>query len=118
MTYCDTENIDQLIQRLWSTMNTSMWHAMSCRCCGGGMFSMNAKVLEADLLDYLADKYQSQGLEPVCDALTQRKNNPTLGLPAWLLELDTEGSVPAFMMMQLKCDIAQMLKSLQGDQKY
>lgn len=113
MTDCDTDNVDLLIQRRWSTMNTGVWHAMSCRCCGGGMFSMNAKVVEADMLDYLADKYQTEGLEPLCNAIAQRKNNPVPALPAWLLTLDADGAIPAAAMKQLKCDIANMLESLQ-----
>lgn len=118
MTYCNTDNIDQLIQRLWSTMNTGVWHAMSCRCCGGGMFSMNAKVVEADMLDYLADKYRSEGLEPLCSAIAQRKNNSVPALPAWLQALDAGGAIPAAAVKQLKRDIANMLESLQGEPRH
>lgn len=113
-----TKNLDNLIQTLWNGIDTNMWHGMSCRCCAGGMFTMSAQILEADLLDYLADKYQSEGLQPLVDVVNEHRHSPTQRLPTWLRALNTETTIPITLIRQLKGDVVKLLKNLQGKQIY
>jgi len=110
-----TEASHDLIQMLWSAIDTNMWHGMSCRCCGGGMFTMNSSVLQADLLDYLADKYQSDELQPLRDAINKQADNLALPLPAWLRTLEAQNNISPPLMLQLKADVVALLKNLQGN---
>lgn len=112
------ETSNDLIQALWNAIDTNMWHGMSCRCCGGGMFTMNAQAIEADLLDYLADKYQSDELRPLRDAINAQADNPDQPLPAWLRKLEAQNTIPAALMRQLKCDVVELLKKLQESKRY
>ncbi|MAL01459.1 MAG: hypothetical protein CL536_04845 [Alcaligenaceae bacterium] len=113
-----TEISHDLIQTLWNSIDTNMWHGMSCRCCGGGMFTMNARVLEADLLDYLADKYQSDDLRPLKEAVNEHADHLDKPLPAWLRALEAQNTIPTPLMQQLKSDVMELLKNLQGGRKY
>lgn len=108
------ENPDRLILTLWSAAGKTMQHGMSCRCCGGGMFSMNPKILEADMLDYLADKYQGEGATALHDAVSQRIADPADGLIAWLCALGASDALPAPLLSRLKADIIDLLQTMQA----
>ncbi len=113
-----TGTSNDLIQTLWNAIDTNMWHGMSCRCCGGGMFTMNAQILEADLLDYLAEKYQSDEFQPLRAAVSARANNLTQSLPAWVRTLEEQNTLPSSLMLQLKSDVVEVLKGFQERKKY
>jgi len=108
------ENQDRLILALWSAAGKTMQHGMSCRCCGGGMFSMNPKVLEADMLDYLADKYQSEGAMALQEAVSRRIADPADGLISWLRALGASQALPAPLLERLKADIIDLLQNIQA----
>ncbi|NYT67233.1 hypothetical protein [Pusillimonas noertemannii] len=110
--------LDKRIQRLWSTAGKNMWHGMSCRCCGGGMFTMNSSVLELDLLDYLADKYQNEGLAPLSAAINDYTCGQPRGLPAWLLSLEREGTLSDLLLDRLKNDVADLLENMQSGSRF
>jgi len=113
-----TSELDRHIQRLWSAAGKNMWHGMSCRCCSGGMFTMNSSVLETDLLDYLADKYQGEGLEPLGAAINDYALTPPRGLPAWLLSLERDGALDPQLLARLKRDIAALLENMQAGSRF
>jgi len=109
------ENQDRLILTLWNAAGKTMQHGMSCRCCGGGMFSMSPKVLEADMLDYLADKYQGEGVSALHDAVSRRIADPgDEGLIAWLRALGASDALPAPLLDRLKADIIDLLQNMQA----
>ncbi len=82
------------------------------------MFTMNAQALEADLLDHLADKYQSDELRPLRDAVNAQADNPAQPLPAWLRTLEAQNTISAPLIRRLKSDVVELLKNLQQTRKY
>lgn len=89
---------------------------MSCACCSGGMFSPTAQQLEADLLDYLAEKYKNEGITSLHNAVSERADNPTDGLIPWLCAMSTSNSIPAPLLDRLKSDLVDLLEKYNSTQ--
>lgn len=89
---------------------------MSCACCSGGMFSPNAQQLEADLLDYLAEKYKSEGLTSLHNAVSERADNPAGGLIPWLRAMGASNTIPAPLLDRLKSDLVDLLEKYNSTQ--
>ena len=109
----DAKELGKRLQTLWSSLNSGVWHGMSCRCCGGGMFALSSATLELDIIDHLADRYDSEGLHELKAALNARAESADGALPSWLNSVRESGKLSPALVHRLQADVADMLEKMQ-----
>jgi hypothetical protein len=109
--------MERNISQLLNAATQGAQHGMSCRCCGGSLFTLSTRTLELDMLDFLADKYQNEGQAELLQAVNDYPSPPG-GIAAWLRTLDEQARLPAPLRDKLNDDIATLLTNTRIGAKY
>lgn len=99
------------LARLWRAAPASLAHAQSCACCGGTGLPVDAATLEADIIDYLALKYQEAGAHSLAHLIAERRTATAGSFALWLSRLE-EIELPPADIARLKVDLATTLYSI------
>lgn len=79
--------------QLWRSVTSRPLHPVGCTCMGHFLIpAMNAKDMEADILDYMRGRYAGEGFAALVALLDAREAEregeaPCLSFRAWLLRL-------------------------------
>ncbi len=86
---------------LWRSVTSRPVHPASCTCMGHFLIpAMNARDMEADILDYMRGRYAGEGIVPLVALLDAREAEreaadiPARAFRAWLLHLPGAGIDP------------------------
>jgi hypothetical protein len=86
---------------LWRAVTSRPMHPAGCTCMGHFLIpAMNARDMEADILDYMRGRYAAEGVAPLVALLEAREAEreasdlPARSFRAWLLHLPTAGIAP------------------------
>ena len=99
------------LARLWSAAAVLGTHCAGCSCGGGFSVHVDPDLVEADILDYLADKYRRAGHTALAAFVRARNDCRTPAFSVWLDALDS-GSLAAADLARLKSDLATTLGSM------
>jgi hypothetical protein len=95
---------------LWTAATTHSLHGPFCTCGGAGPLTLSSAELEAQIIDFLGEKY---GDEPaVLEALADRRARPRASFVRWLEEgLGASGLDPKLAEC-LRQDVMTVCKSI------
>lgn len=99
------------LARLWSEAAVLGTHSAGCSCGGGFSVHVDPAAVEADILEYLADKYQRAGLDALAGFVNARANRPVPAFAIWLDGLDAAALAPADLA-RLEADLGTTLGSM------
>lgn len=95
-----TERVARLAA-LWRVVSSRPLHPAGCTCMGHFLIpAMNARDMEADILDYMRGRYATEGLAPLVALLDAREAEreagdiPARPFRAWLAHLPGAGVEP------------------------
>jgi len=108
-----TENVPSghELCRAWSEAPAFLPHGSGCACAGHVGFHLDPAAVEADVLDYLADRYAKLGRTALFDFIERRRQARGVAFAAWLAGLDT-APLPADAAALLKSDLHATIASL------
>ncbi len=76
------------LARIWSEAPALLPHSAGCACAGHVGLHLDPAAVEADVLDYLSERYSS-GVHPELVALLQaRRDERGITFASWLTSLD------------------------------
>ena len=99
------------LARLWSEAAVLGTHSAGCSCGGGFSVHVDPAMVEADILEYLADKYRGAGLTALAAFIRARSACPQPAFAIWLDGLDAAPLAPADLA-RLEADLATTLGSM------
>jgi hypothetical protein len=104
---------------LWRVVSSRPVHPAGCTCMGHFLIpAMNARDMEADILDYMRGRYATEGLAPLVALLDAREAEreaqeiPARSFRAWLLHLPNAGIEPGALDRFL-ADLTATLESFE-----
>jgi hypothetical protein len=118
-----TTGVAQRIQRLaalWRAVTSRPLHPVGCTCMGHFLIpALNARDMEADILDYMRGRYAAEDLGALVALLDTREaereaDTPLLPFRAWLLRLP-EAGVEATALDRFLTDLTATLESFEAD---
>jgi len=77
------------LAQLWSTAIIFAPHLAGCPCAGGFHVPLDPAAVEEDLMDFLAFRYRTEGLDPLERLVAARARDRRRTFRDWLLDLDT-----------------------------
>lgn len=102
---------------LWRAVSSRPVHPAGCTCMGHFLIpAMNARDMEADILDYMRGRYAGEGLAPLVALLDAREAEreagdiPARPFRAWLATLPAAGVEPD-ALDRFMTDLAATLES-------
>lgn len=120
-----TTGVAQRIQRLaalWRAVTSRPLHPVGCTCMGHFLIpALNARDMEADILDYMRGRYAAEGLDALVALLDTREaereaDTPLVPFRTWLLRLP-EASIDVADLKRFITDLADTLESFGGDSR-
>ena len=104
---------------LWRAVTSRPVHPAGCTCMGHFLIpAMNARDMEADILDYMRGRYAAEGLASLVALLDTREAEreaddiPARPFRAWLMRLPTAGVEPGALDRFL-ADLTATLESFE-----
>ena len=104
---------------LWRSVTSRPLHPAGCTCMGHFLIpAMNARDMEADILDYMRGRYATEGLAPLVGLLDAREAErdatdlPARPFRAWLAHLPAAG-VEAAALDRFFTDLTATLESFE-----
>ena len=121
-----TGGIEARVQRvasLWRTVISRSPHPVGCTCMGHFLIpAMNARDMEADILDYMRGRYADEGIGALITLLDDRAeqrgatDTPALAFRAWLLRLPQAG-IEAAALDRFLADLLATLESFETNSR-
>lgn len=112
------ERVRQLAS-LWRTVTSRPIHPVGCTCMGHFLIpAMNARDMEADILDYMRSRYAAEGIAALVTLLDAREaereavDTPVLAFRVWLQRLPGKG-VEAAALDRFLADLLATLESFE-----
>lgn len=122
----ETESVGERVQRLaslWRAVTSRPVHPVGCTCMGHFLIpAMNARDMEADILDYMRGRYAAEGIGVLVALLDAREAEreaadvPPLPFRAWLLRLPQAG-VEGAAFDRFLADLLATLESFEADSR-
>jgi hypothetical protein len=118
-------NVAAQIQRLaslWRAVTSLPMHPAGCTCMGHFLIpALNARDMEADILDYMRGRYAAEGLDALVAVLDAREaereaDTPLVPFRTWLLRLP-EAGLPGAALERFVTDLADTLESFRSDSR-
>src|SRR3712207_4278026 len=111
----DSEPVDvtaqvQRLASLWRAVTSLPMHPAGCTCMGHFLIpALNARDMEADILDYMRGRYAAEGLDPLVALLDAREaereaDAPLAPFRIWLLGLP-EAGIPMTALHRFVTDL-------------
>lgn len=104
---------------LWRVVTSRPLHPAGCTCMGHFLIpAMNARDMEADILDYMRSRYAGEGLAPLVALLDAREaeregsDMPAQSFRAWLHHLPSAG-IEARALDRFLADLTATLESFE-----
>jgi hypothetical protein len=110
----------QRLASLWRAVTSLPMHPAGCTCMGHFLIpALNARDMEADILDYMRGRYAAEDLGALVALLDTREaereaDTPLLPFRAWLLRLP-EAGVEATALDRFLTDLTATLESFEAD---
>ncbi|HEV7268272.1 MAG TPA: hypothetical protein VGN83_25720 [Falsiroseomonas sp.] len=118
--------LQERVQRLaafWRVVVSRPPHPVGCTCMGHMLVpAMNARDMEADILDYMRSRYAADGINRLVALLDARAAaREATGIPAqpfraWLLRLPEAGIEPA-VLDRFTADLLATLESFEANSR-
>jgi hypothetical protein len=106
---------------LWRSVVSRPPHPAGCTCMGHMLVpAMNARDMEADILDYMRGRYAAEGLEAIVELLDARAvargatEIPAQPFRAWLQRLPA-GATPPVALARFLDDLIATLESFEAN---
>ena len=118
-------NVAAQIRRLaslWRAVTSLPMHPVGCTCMGHFLIpALNARDVEADILDYMRGRYAAEGLDALVALLDAREaqreaETPLVPFRTWLLRLP-EAGIPGAALERFVTDLADTLESFGSDSR-
>ncbi len=118
-------NVATQVQRLaslWRTVTSLPMHPAGCTCMGHFLIpALNARDMEADILDYMRGRYAAEGLDALVALLDAREaereaDTPLAPFRTWLLGLP-EAGIPGTALERFVTDLTDTLESFGSDSR-
>jgi hypothetical protein len=112
----------QRLASLWRAVTSLPMHPAGCTCMGHFLIpALNARDMEADILDYMRGRYAAEGLEALVRLLDAREAEREAGTPlapfrTWLLRLP-EAGIEAAALERFVTDLTDTLESFGSDSR-
>ena len=112
----------QRLASLWRTVTSLPMHPAGCTCMGHFLIpALNARDMEADILDYMRGRYAAEGLDRLVALLDAREaereaDTPLVPFRTWLLRLP-EADVGAAALERFVTDLTATLESFGSDSR-
>ena len=111
----------QRLASLWRAVISRPPHPVGCTCMGHFLIpAMNARDMEADILDYMRGRYAAEGINALVGLLDdraserERTDTPAPPFRAWLLRLPQAG-VEAEVLDRFLGDLLATLESFEAN---
>ena len=122
----ETAILEERVKRLaslWRAVTSRPLHPVGCTCMGHFLIpAMNARDMEADILDYMRGRYAAEGIDALVALLDAREAErdatatPALPMRAWLLRLPHAG-VEGATLDRFLGDLLTTLESFEVDSR-
>jgi hypothetical protein len=119
----EEEDRVQRLATLWRAVLARPPHAPGCTCMGHMLMpAMNARDMEADILDYMRGRYAGEGLHDLAALLDARAaareatDIPALPFRAWLLRLP-QAALSAASRDRFVTDLTATLESFEAESR-
>ena len=99
------------LARLWSEAPALLPHAAGCACAGHVAMHLDPTAVEADVLDYLAARYEAEGNTGPARLIAERRAARGIGFASWLIGLDV-APMPEAARARLLADLETVISSL------
>jgi hypothetical protein len=99
------------IEALWFQALAGGFHGPFCNCFAGPLLTLDARTLEADVLDYLLPRYAVERLHPLVEALKRRQTEPVGRFVDWLQSVPS-AEITGSLYARLIDDISGILSSI------
>ena len=112
----------QRLASLWRAVTSLPMHPAGCTCMGHLLIpALNARDMEADILDYMRGRYAAEGLDALVALLDIREaereaDTPLVPFRTWLLRLP-EAGIDVAALERFITDLADTLESFGGDSR-
>jgi hypothetical protein len=112
----------QRLASLWRTVTSLPMHPAGCTCMGHFLIpALNARDMEADILDYMRGRYAAEGLDALVALLDAREaereaDTPLVPFRTWLLGLPERG-LPMTALHRFLTDLTDTLESFGSDSR-
>ena len=112
----------QRLASLWRAVTSLPMHPAGCTCMGHLLIpALNARDMEADILDYMRGRYATEGLDALVGLLDAREaereaDTPLVPFRTWLLRLP-EAGIDVAALERFITDLADTLESFGGDSR-
>ena len=112
----------QRLASLWRTVTSLPMHPAGCTCMGHFLIpALNARDMEADILDYMRGRYAAEGLDALVALLDAREaerdaDTPLVPFRTWLLRLP-EAGIPVAALGRFVTDLTDTLESFGSDSR-
>ena len=121
-----TASVEEKVHRLatlWRAVSSRPVHPVGCTCMGHFLIpAMNARDMEADILDYMRGRYSAEGIGALVALLDAREaerdapDTPVPPLRVWLLRLPQAG-VDGAALDRFLGDLLATLESFEVDSR-
>ena len=112
----------QRLASLWRAVTSRPVHPVGCTCMGHFLIpALNARDMEADILDYMRSRYAAEGLDALVELLGAREaeretSTPLVPFRTWLLRLPETG-VEEAALDRFITDLTATLESFETDSR-
>ena len=112
----------QRLATLWRAVTSLPMHPAGCTCMGHFLIpALNARDMEADILDYMRGRYAAEGLDALVALLDAREaereaDTPLVPFRTWLLRLP-EAGIPGAALERFVTDLTDTLESFGSDSR-
>ena len=112
----------QRLASLWRAVTSRPVHPVGCTCMGHFLIpALNARDMEADILDYMRSRYAAEGLDALVELLDAREaereaSTPLAPFRTWLLRLP-EAGVEEAALGRFITDLTATLESFETDSR-
>ena len=112
----------QRLASLWRAVTSLPMHPAGCTCMGHFLIpALNARDMEADILDYMRGRYAAEGLDALVALLDAREaereaDTPLVPFRTWLLRLP-EAGIPRKALERFVTDLTDTLESFGNDSR-
>jgi hypothetical protein len=112
----------QRLASLWRAVTSLPMHPAGCTCMGHFLIpALNARDMEADILDYMRGRYAADRLDALVALLDAREaereaDTPLVPFRTWLLRLPESGLAVA-TLERFVTDLTDTLESFGGDSR-
>jgi hypothetical protein len=112
----------QRLASLWRAVTSLPMHPAGCTCMGHFLIpALNARDMEADILDYMRGRYAAEGVGALVALLDSREaereaDTPLTPFRTWLLRLP-EAGIPGAALERFVTDLTDTLESFGSDSR-